>query len=128
MQQTEIIRFNHGSNVKMLNRSYIVVNNNGTCILSKRAAEALNLVDLDTVAIYHNQTKTKFFLVNDAECGAQIRKNSGTFRFCDTKALNLIFVGYSLTAKKATLLLGTEIQTINEKKALEIINRPFNIK
>lgn len=126
--ELEIKRFDHSTGIKLTARPYVVLCANGPSYLSKKAVDLLGLKDLDTVALYYNTDFTKLFFVNDDECGAQIRKNSGLWRFCDTKAVKKIFEALNITVKQVHLPLGSTIEIISEKKALFIIPKPYNEK
>lgn len=128
MSTENIQRFEHSTDVKIIGMPYITVLSSGTCYLNNRAAKILNLKNLDTIALYHNTEKTEFYFVNDTECGAQTRKNSGMYRFCDSKAVRLLTQTLNISASKFSLILSNDTKQINGFNALQIKLRPFNVK
>ena len=118
----DIQTFERSETAKEKHPISVSLSTTGASYLSKKAADLLNINELDIIAIYWNKEFTQLYFVNDGYQGATIKKNNGLWRFCDTKTVKQLFTGINLKKTKHTFKLSSKLEFINTNKALQIIN------
>lgn len=98
--------------------------------LNKKASAILDLKNEDLIALFYHEGKDKWFIANHPSKGVPTRKDQGSFKFCDTKTIRSFFDHYQIKGKKASFILGSELEPVNDQsvKVLMIKPKPFNIK
>lgn len=127
MSQISLIKAPTSEKVRLNFRPYIVLTLKGSSYLNKKAASLLDLKHGDVLAFYQSSDGQKWFIANDNTSGAEVRKNGGLFRFCETKIIKRILESYGVNGKKAFFPVAEEIEEIDGIKVLLIIPKAYNV-
>lgn len=97
---------------------------------NKKASSILDLHNEDILGIFYHEPSGKWFIGNGFDKGINVRKDQSNFKFCDSKNIRRLFNHYQIKGRKASFLLGSELEKVSnpEVKVLLIKPKPFNIK
>jgi hypothetical protein len=126
--QTEIIAAETSDKIRLLGIPFIQLRSNGDSYINSLAARLLGFKHGDTLKFYRSADHKNWYIANDEQSGALIKKKSGLYKFCDTKNVKQIFDSYEITGKRANFPLQREVQTINNIRVLWMIPKPYNIE
>lgn len=125
-EEIELIPVETSEKIRLNSVPYCMLRTNGSSYINSKAASLLELKHGDTLRFYHNTDKTKWFISNHQEQGANAQKSQGLFKFCDTKTIRQIFESYQVNSKKTMFPISSSIEVISGIKVLFIIPKPFN--
>lgn len=125
-EEIELIPVETSEKIRLTSVPYMMLRKNGSSYINAKAASLLDLKHGDTIRFYHNTDKTKWFISNHQEQGANAQKSQGLYKFCDTKTVRQIFESYQIKTNKAMFPISSSVEVISDIKVLFIIPKPFN--
>lgn len=98
--------------------------------LNKKASSILDLKNEDLIALYYSEANDRWFIMNHPSKGVPTKKDQGNFKFCDTKKIKMLFDHYQIKGKKASFILGSELEPVSDPniKVLLIKPKAYNVK
>ena len=120
-----LVKFEHSEKIR-LPRPYISMRRNGACYVSSKVASLLDLKHGDTISFSSTEDRQNWYLTNDPDSGALIKKDSGLYRFCDSRLVRKIFVAMGIKGNKVCFPISSEVEKIGDKKYLFMLPKPYN--
>lgn len=113
--------------IRVNNIPFIQLSLNQYSYMNAKAARLLGFKHGDTLRFFHNFEKTQWYICNDSEAGAMVRKYDGLLKFSDRKNVRTIFDSFLISGTRVNFPVSDQIETFKSIKVIQIINKPFNL-